>query len=128
MGLVAFGVISTVMEGCSSAIPVVSASVIDNVIHVKLDLMAEKNTLIVRSKKIAADILLVRRGDEFFALEMTCTHQAQPLTATSTGLYCPTHGSTFDLEGNVTRAPALRSLKKYKVDRLNDLEVAIYLI
>jgi cytochrome b6-f complex iron-sulfur subunit len=55
---------------------------------------------------------------------MKCTHQDNPLTVNSTGLYCTAHGSTFDLQGNVTKEPALHALKKYKTE-LNESSIVI---
>jgi Rieske Fe-S protein len=47
---------------------------------------------------------------------MKCSHQDNSLTVTKTGLFCSSHGSTFDLEGNVTKEPALEPLKKFKTE------------
>lgn len=125
-GLLALGFASTLMEGCSSPLPVASATIDNKLIRVSLDAMLQSNVMIVRNAKLASDILLVKKGEEYTALQMTCTHQIQPLTATATGLYCSSHGSTFDLDGNVTREPAVKSLKKYQLERNNN-EIIIHL-
>jgi cytochrome b6-f complex iron-sulfur subunit len=41
-------------------------------------------------------------------------------------LYCSAHGSTFDLQGNVTHEPASRPLKQYRTEKVNN-EIIIYL-
>ncbi len=73
------------------------------------------------------DILLVKKSDGTYnALYMQCTHQSQPLTASKTGLFCSSHGSGFDLDGNVTIEPATRPLRKFKTEAGSDA-VKIYL-
>ncbi len=55
---------------------------------------------------------------------MKCTHRANPLTATKDGLYCPAHGSRFDLNGNVTEQPATEPLKQFKTS-INQTSVIV---
>jgi Rieske Fe-S protein len=57
---------------------------------------------------------------------MQCSHQNQPLSATKTGLFCASHGSAFDLEGNVTVEPATDPLRKFKTE-VNNATIKIYL-
>lgn len=47
---------------------------------------------------------------------MQCTHQYNALTATSSGLYCPVHGSAFDLNGKVKRGPAIDPLIRFSTE------------
>ena len=64
--------------------------------------------------QVAYDILIVKKGDQdYSAIYMKCSHQENPVTATATGLFCSSHGSRFDLEGNVLKEPALTPLKKF---------------
>jgi Rieske Fe-S protein len=51
---------------------------------------------------------------------MKCTHQENALTATPEGLHCSAHGSSFDLEGRVTKEPALAPLQRFAVKLEND--------
>jgi Rieske Fe-S protein len=44
---------------------------------------------------------------------MQCSHQNQPLTFSSGQIYCPSHGSTFSIEGKVVKAPATADLKTF---------------
>jgi cytochrome b6-f complex iron-sulfur subunit len=69
--------------------------------------------------------LLVTRPDlsaNPVALSAVCTHQqciVQPAPAGPPGaftLYCPCHGSAFDLNGKVTHDPALVDLPQFPVD------------
>ncbi len=125
-GALSLGAIATMLQGCSS-LPVAMATIDQKVIRVNPMEMANTQVMIVRVKNLDSDILLVKTNDGYRALKMTCTHQIQPLTATSTGLYCSAHGSTFDLEGKVTREPAQRPLIQYKTAVINENEVNIYL-
>jgi len=68
--------------------------------------------------------LLVTRPDVSappIALSAVCTHQqctVQPVQSgtPSSSLYCPCHGSAFDLNGKVTRDPATVDLPSFPVD------------
>lgn len=67
------------------------------------------------------DVLLVRVGDQVFALSNRCTHQGAPLhkgpvrTGSPQTVICPLHGSTFQLaDGRVMRGPATAPLPTYE--------------
>lgn len=54
---------------------------------------------------------VIRQGETLFALSAICTHRKCKLTAEPNRSFsCPCHGSTFDMNGKVTRAPAKRDL------------------
>jgi nitrite reductase/ring-hydroxylating ferredoxin subunit len=67
-------------------------------------------------------VLLVRDGDELFAIGNRCTHQGAPLHkgpvrfgGSLKTVQCPLHGSTFDLaEGKVLRGPATEPVPVYE--------------
>jgi nitrite reductase/ring-hydroxylating ferredoxin subunit len=108
------GMLSALLQSCG-AIPMVKASPVDKKVSVPLSSFTDKQPyVLVRIASLENDILLVKKKDgTFTALYMECTHQNQPLTVTGNGLHCPTHGSSFDLDGNVTQSPATQPLKKY---------------
>ena len=87
-----------------------------------------KNNLVVTSTKHKQNILVVKQQDgNYHALSMTCTHKGATVDLKGEQLVCPSHGSRFDLEGNVVKAPAARPLKKYNVSEKKG-EIVISLI
>ena len=66
-------------------------------------------------------VLLVRSGEQVFAVEDTCTHQGAPLHVGAVKLgplpsvTCALHGSTFGLQdGRVLRGPATEPVLAYE--------------
>ena len=54
---------------------------------------------------------VIRQDGKLFALSAICTHRKCKLTAEpDRSFYCKCHGSTFDPDGHVTKAPARRDL------------------
>lgn len=76
---------------------------------------------IVAGKVNGASVLLVKSGDEVFAMGATCTHYGGPLAE---GLFdgecirCPWHHAAFDIRtGTPARPPALNPVDTYEVTR-----------
>ncbi|RLR18254.1 hypothetical protein D8L93_02620 [Sodalis-like symbiont of Bactericera trigonica] len=68
------------------------------------------------------DIVVIRRGEEVYALEATCPHSDAPLgkgALCDDKLVCPWHKSVFYLgensAGELLEPPSLRALKRYSV-------------
>ena len=67
------------------------------------------------------DVLLVRTGDDIFAIDAHCSHYHGPLAeglVTGESIRCPWHHACFDLRsGEAVRAPALSPLGVWQVER-----------
>lgn len=116
---------SALLSSCSS-LPLVQAKADQDKLFLAKSEFAAGNLIIVRNNKIDTDILVRKKDNEFIALRMMCTHEEQPLTATTDQLHCASHGSSFDLNGNVTREPATKPLRKYKITTTEE-EITIHL-
>ena len=62
-------------------------------------------------------VAIVRGGDDFLALDLTCTHLGCTVKATEQGFACPCHGSRFGTGGDVRKGPAPRPLRRLRLDR-----------
>ena len=120
LGTAFLGFSLTQLSGCSS-LPIYKTNLSQKLVDVPLSNFAESNLVIVRDLQVPYDILLVKKSDqEYSAIYMKCSHRENPVTATKSGLFCSTHGSTFDLDGNVTKEPAPGPLKKFKTETSDD--------
>ena len=67
------------------------------------------------------EVLLVRSGDELFAIAAHCSHYHGPLAdglVVGDSIRCPWHHACFSLRnGEAIRAPALSSLARWRVER-----------
>ena len=122
MGATALGVSLMELSSCSPALPTYKTTFKGNVLNVPVTSFGESNLLIVRDMQVEFDILLVKKSAaEYNAIYMKCSHRSNPVSATATGIYCPSHGSTFDLDGNVLKEPATAPLQKFPAQLNNDL-------
>lgn len=63
--------------------------------------------------------LLIRSGDDFYAIEDVCSHDGQPLTngaIENCSIVCPRHGAKFDLKtGKPLCMPATEAIATFEV-------------
>jgi nitrite reductase/ring-hydroxylating ferredoxin subunit len=118
------GVLASALQGCA-AIPVVKTSPVNRKMRVAISSFQESQYVLVRQpNSMADDILLVKKSDTLYnALLLQCTHQQQPLTVSGNTINCPTHGSTFDLDGKVQKEPATVPLTRYETSIEGDVVV-----
>jgi Rieske Fe-S protein len=114
---VSIGVAAAGLAGCAG-IPVYVTTVRNNTVSVEIeafpDLLTPGKGIVVRAEEAPEPIVLVAlEGGGFRALSGTCTHLACSVRLSPNGLACPCHGSTFGLDGRVTRGPAPEALHIY---------------
>ena len=117
----------SMLNSCSP-LPVLKTSSKESTLSIPETSFAEnQNLLIIKNSNYEFDILLVKKADNTYnALYMQCTHESQPLSATKSGLFCSSHGSAFNLEGEVTVQPATKALKKFRTQTENN-QIIIHL-
>jgi len=112
-------------ESCNS-IPVHKAVKHDKLLYIdETDLTAHKLN-IIENIALPYGILLVRTVIGYDAILMRCSHQNQPLVVTGSGLYCNTHGSSFNLKGQVIKEPATLPLTKF-YNEIKEGKIVIHL-
>jgi len=113
MGTAFLGLTFSQLTSCAS-LPIYKTNLRLKTVDVPLTSFGGSTLVIVRDMQVSYDVLLVKKSEyDYLALYMKCSHQENQLTATKNGLYCSRHGSTFDLDGNVTKEPALTPLKSF---------------
>lgn len=70
------------------------------------------------------DVVIIRTGGEWFAMEDCCSHQDFPLSdgeVEGGSIECIYHGARFDIRtGKALRLPAIRPVKTYPVEIRDD--------
>jgi cytochrome b6-f complex iron-sulfur subunit len=107
------GVVASLLNSCKSAATYTSNAVLPGIIQVPVSAFVEGSDRInVRDKRLEFDVLLLKKpNNEYKAIYMKCTHYDNPLVASSTSIYCNSHGSQFDMDGKVMKDPASTPLR-----------------
>lgn len=110
------------LESCSAPLPMIKlAGTTAGQVEVNTDSFTGKgNMLVVRTKQLEYDILVIKETGAYKALYLRCTHEGVGLTPASNKIFCSAHGSVFDLDGKVIKEPALRPLKIYQTEVINN--------
>ncbi len=78
----------------------------------------------VQGKVGTEDVILARRGQEFFAVGAHCTHYGGPLVEglmVGCEVHCPLHLARFNLRtGEALRAPAFDPISCWRVERIGE--------
>lgn len=79
----------------------------------RLDAIAPGTVLVFPAKKV----YLVHSAEGVYAMSATCTHLGcmTQYEASQDRIFCPCHGSRFDMAGRVTGGPAPRPLSRLEV-------------
>jgi Rieske Fe-S protein len=103
------------LTGCAS-LPLVKVENNGRELIVPSTAFAEGSHVIVRAPKLPYDLLVTKGPDGgAHSVYLRCTHEDQPVTATATGLHCPSHGSRFAMDGSVEEGPATAPLRTFPV-------------
>ncbi len=121
MACLSFTGAGVLLEGCSTALPLLKTTQENKAIMIPLSRFSDKNKLvIVRSSTLENDILLIKNENSYKAIYLKCTHEGVGLTATDKKIFCPAHGSVFDFNGKVIKEPALRPLTEFRTETTHE--------
>ncbi len=128
--------LGTILESCgsnsnpvsapSSNLQTIQATPKNNIISLTIDSSSPLATIgNAALLQYSNGNLLVDRAnqDTFNALSAICTHQGCLITGYDSGnkkFLCPCHGSTFNLNGQVSNGPAQRPLTQYQTQFNNN--------
>ncbi|MBK6840434.1 MAG: Rieske 2Fe-2S domain-containing protein [Bacteroidetes bacterium] len=109
----ALSVFSSVFESCKTA-ALTGLTIEENEISFHLSSFGSKKIIFISDERLKDEVVIVKKKDgTYYAMKMQCTHQMNPVRYTGDSFFCPTHGSTFDMEGKPTTAPAMRPLQRF---------------
>lgn len=99
--------------GCATY-PMLNVKALDKSLSIALTEFQKSKRILVRTPSLEHDIFVHEfDAGKYRATLLQCTHNQEPLKVSDQQLYCPSHGSTFTLDGQVVKAPAKKELKHY---------------
>lgn len=114
-GLTIVGFVSPVLTGCGD--DPAGANDVGKTMTVDVSALDANGKAVRSSSPSGRPIIVIRRAsDRYITLLLECTHagcQGSSLSNSSSGITCGCHGSTFDLDGNVTGGPASQDLTEF---------------
>ncbi len=80
------------------------------------------------SRTVLAHIpaVIIHDKDGFQAISLECTHLGCMLEARNFGFECPCHGSRFDPTGVALKGPAVKDLRKLRVEKYEDGNLRVF--
>jgi Rieske Fe-S protein len=80
------------------------------------------------SRTVLADIpaVIIHDKDGIQAISLECTHLGCTLEPRNFGFECPCHGSRFDPGGAALKRPAVKKLRKLRVEKLENGNLHIF--
>lgn len=69
-----------------------------------------------RTRIPEASALIVAAPEGFVAYSLVCPHLGCTVEENTQGFACPCHGSTFSMDGELTRGPASQNLTKLRLE------------
>jgi Rieske Fe-S protein len=70
--------------------------------------------------------IIVHDQDGINAISLECTHLGCMLEPRNFGFECPCHGSRFDPSGAALKGPAVRNLRKLRVEKFDDGSLHVF--
>jgi cytochrome b6-f complex iron-sulfur subunit len=93
----------------------------------KNEVRAERSYVFVKPTGAEFPICLYKKGTDYSACLMKCTHRGCEVEVHGTRYVCPCHGSEFDMGGMVLEGPAERPLKTFKTTE-DETNIYIWLV
>ena len=79
-----------------------------------------------RMLRVDIPAVIYRRGSDYQAFSLVCTHLGCVLEESPTGYTCPCHGSQFSLNGRVESGPAVKDLAALKIELTEEGDLLLH--
>lgn len=87
----------------------------ENELKIPLKSFNENSYHIIKHKKFKSILISKDKDGDFHAVQLICPHKRGKIKTTEEGLKCKLHGSTFTMEGEVTKGPAKSNLTEFPI-------------